>query len=148
MEICKGFALLGTCSPKPKRVRAFGEDSQRVRTFGHALAETLKGFAVWARIRKGFALLGTAMPNMHRGSHFRTFAPKGLRFSAFSGCGAKGSQLLGTSDTKQKPQAGQRNQIDSSGCLFVSEHNSSIAQPINQSNNQSINQSINQPMNQ
>ena len=78
----KGFALLGTCSPNLERVRAFGEDSQRVRAFEHALAEISKGLALWPRIRKGFvllakvrkgvALLGTALPNIEKGSHFWT----------------------------------------------------------------------------
>ena len=105
-----------------KRVHAFPEDSQGVRTFGHMLVKTLKGFALLAKTRKGFALLGMRSPKTRQGSHFgrgfakgsyiwqgsakgshfsawpcqklgRVKARKGLHCHAFSNLGAKGLQF-------------------------------------------------------
>ena len=51
-------------------VRGFEIYLQRVRTFGHMLVKTLKGFPLLAKTRKGFALLSTRSPKSRKGSHF------------------------------------------------------------------------------
>ena len=73
-----------------KRVHAFPEDSQRVRTFGHMLVKTLKGFALLAKTCIGFALLGMRSPKTRQGSHFGRRLAKGSYF--WQGC-AKGSHF-------------------------------------------------------
>ena len=88
------------CRPK-QRVRAFRHLLERVRTFVQILARTSKGFALLVKVRKGFALLGICSPTPRKGSHFwRRFA-NGSHFCAFSGLGAKGSQVSNASGTKQ-----------------------------------------------
>ena len=73
---------------------------QRVRTFGHMLAKTLKGFALLTKIRRGLALLDTCSPKPRKGSHFWCGFAEGFNFwrrfakgSQFRGSFAKGSHF-------------------------------------------------------
>ena len=59
--------------PQP-RVRNFGKNLQRVRTFGHSFAKNSKGFALLTTIRKRFALLGIAGRNFERVRILRALA--------------------------------------------------------------------------
>ena len=70
------------------RVRAFGEKLQRVCTFGHMLAKTLKGFALLPKPRKGSRFWLHANQNIER---VRTLSEGSQRVRSF------GHVLAGTS---------------------------------------------------
>ena len=79
-EAIKGSRFCARTRQTFERVRTCREDSSRVRTFGHMLTKTLRGFALLAKTRKGLALLGTCSPKPRKGSHFGRGFAKGSHF--------------------------------------------------------------------
>ena len=70
----KGSHFRANVRQTQPRVRNFGKNLQRVRTFGHSFAKNSKGFALLTTIRKRFALLGIAGRNFERVCIFRALA--------------------------------------------------------------------------
>jgi len=70
----KGSHFWANARQTQPRVRNFGGNLQRVRTFGHSFAKNSKGFALLTTIRKRFALLGIAGRNFERVRILRALA--------------------------------------------------------------------------
>ena len=87
-EALKGSRFWARPRQAFERVRTCGEDSPRVRTFGHMLAKTLKGFALLPKPRKGSRFWLHANQNIER---VRTLSEGSQRARSF------GHVLAGTS---------------------------------------------------
>ena len=116
-EAPKGSRFWARLRQTFKRVRTSGEYLQRVRIFGHMLAETSKGSDFGRGFGKGLhfweilqrvCIFGFGVTTYSNGFALLDICSKGSRLSPFTGLGAKGSQFLGTSGTKQKQQKSSR----------------------------------------